>query len=248
MPLSGDTSLLFGAAFGDSAPVGFGERAPESGGFEIAAVSRCSWLLAPGVVQDSTVDRVEAEIVDEAEHSCPGARRIAVDGESNPPARSPRNPLLEKAPGEDVVERLDHGMPDLLRDPLAVDHAPVYLIDVAIAKLGMIVAGIDYDDAARHVGKQPPRKIGDGLRWDRKDDDFSGFGGVDNGSGRRAELGRQRDQAPRSSRARNRDVMTEPGEVARKYPSHADSHVNSHLALGMLELLSLRADAVSGRR
>src|SRR2546426_3477187 len=118
----------------------------------------------------------------------------------------------------------------------------------------MIVADIDDDDAARHAGKQPPRKIGDGLRRDRKDDDFRGFGGVDNGSGRRAELGRQRGQALRSSRARNRDVMAELGEVARKYPSHAssaydsDSHVNSHLALGMLELLSLRADAVSGRR
>src|SRR6266850_1147132 len=107
-----DPSLLFGAAFGDSAPVGFGERATESSGFEIAAVSRRSGLLPPGVVQDSTVDRVEAKIVDEAEHSCPGARRIAVDGESNPPGRSPRNSLLEKAPGEDVVERLDHGMPD----------------------------------------------------------------------------------------------------------------------------------------
>ena len=124
-------------------------------------------------------------------------------------------------------------MPDLLRDPLAVRHAPVYRIDVAIAKVGMIVADIDDDDAARHAGKQPPRKIGDGLRRDRKDDDFRGFGGVDNGSGRRAEPGRQRGRALRSSRARNRDVMAEPGEVARKYPSHAssaydsDSHVDS---------------------
>src|SRR5881397_2376284 len=92
-----DTSLLFGAVFGDSAQVGFGERAPERGGFEIAAVGRRSGLLAPGVVQNSTVDRVEVQIVDEAEHSCPGVRRIAVDGERNPPARSPRNPLLEKA-------------------------------------------------------------------------------------------------------------------------------------------------------
>ena len=95
----------------------------------------------------------------------------------------------------------------------------------------MIVADIDYDDAARHVGKQPPRKIGDGLRWDRKDDDFSGFGGVDNGSGGRADLSRQRGQALRSSRVRNRDVMAELGEVACKYPSHASSadDSNSHV-------------------
>lgn len=80
-------------------------------------------------------------------------------------------------------------MPDLLRDPLAVGHAPVYRLDMAIAKLGMVVADIDYDDAARHVRKQPPRKIGDGLGRDRKDDNFSRFGGVGNRDGRHADLG-----------------------------------------------------------
>jgi hypothetical protein len=184
-----DASLLFGAVFGDPAPVSFGERAPESSVVKIAAVSRRSGLLPPGVVQSATVERVEAKIVDEAKHCCLGVRRIAGDRESDPPPRSPRNALLEKALGEDVVERLDHGTPDLLRDPLAVEHAPVDRIDVAIAKLGMVVADIDYDDAARYVRKQPPRKISDGLRWDRNDDDFYGFGGVDNGNGRRADLG-----------------------------------------------------------
>jgi hypothetical protein len=62
-------------------------------------------------------------------------------------------------------------MPDLPRDPLAVVHAPVDRIDAAIAKLGMVVADIDYDDAARHVRKQPPRKIGDGLLRNGQDDD-----------------------------------------------------------------------------
>ena len=123
--------------------------------------------------------------------------------------------------------------PDLLRDPLAIGHAAVDRIDAAIAKLGMVVADIDDDDAAGYVRKQRPRKIGDGLRWDRDDDDFSGFGGVDNGNGRRADLGRQRCQALWSSRVRNRDVMAALGEAARKYPSHAssaddsDSHMNS---------------------
>src|SRR5207245_2629159 len=142
-------------------------------------------------------------------------------------------------------------MPDLLLDPLAVEHAPVDRSDVAIAKLGMIVADIDYDDAARNVDKQPPRKIGDGLRRDRKDDDFSGFGGVDNGSGGRADLGRQRGQTLRSSRVRNRDVMAEPGEVACKYPSHAssaddsDSHLDSlNAGIGPPNALSCRSFAL----
>src|SRR5437762_1767127 len=148
-----DTSLLFGAVFGDPARIRFGERAPESIGVKIPTVSRRSGLLPPGVVQITTVDRVEAEIVDKAKHRCLGVRRIADDRETDPPRRSARNALLEKAPGEDVVECLDHGTPDLLRDPLAVQHAPVDRIDAAIAKLRVVVAGIDHDDAARHVRK-----------------------------------------------------------------------------------------------
>ena len=69
-----DTSLLFGAVFGDSAPVSFGERAPESSSFKVAAVGGRSGLLPPGVVQNSTVDRLEAKIVDEAEHRGLGVR------------------------------------------------------------------------------------------------------------------------------------------------------------------------------
>src|SRR4029077_8706287 len=108
--------------------------------------------------------------------------------------------------------------------------------------LGIVVAGIDHDDAARHVRKQPPRKLGDGLLWDRDDDDFSGFGGGDNGNGRRADLSRQRGQALRSSRVRNRDVMAELGEVARKCPSNvsstddSDSHVDYSFQIFMLQL------------
>jgi hypothetical protein len=34
-------------------------------------------------------------------------------------------------------------MPDLLRDPLAVGHAAIDRIDVAVAKLGMVIADVD---------------------------------------------------------------------------------------------------------
>jgi hypothetical protein len=40
----------------------------ESSGFEIAAVSRRSGLLPEGVCQITTVDRVEAQIVDKAKY------------------------------------------------------------------------------------------------------------------------------------------------------------------------------------
>src|SRR6266850_2931684 len=100
-----DTSLPFGAVFGDPAPISLGERAPESAGFKIPAVSRRSGLLPPGVVQIPTVHGVEAKIVDEAKHRCLGVKRIAGDRESYPPHRSPRNALLEKALGQDVVKR-----------------------------------------------------------------------------------------------------------------------------------------------
>ena len=114
-----NTSLLFGAAFRDPASISFGESAPESGGFKIPAVNRRSGLLPPGSVQITTVNRVEAKIVNEAKPCCLGVQRIACDRESDPPLRSPRNALCEQAFGEDVVERLDHETPDLLRDPPA---------------------------------------------------------------------------------------------------------------------------------
>jgi hypothetical protein len=105
-------------------------------------------------------------------------------GERSDPS-FPSKPLLEKAFGEDVVEGLDHGTPDLLRHPLAIEHAAVDHIDAAVPELGMVVADVDDNDAARYVRKQRPRKISDGLRWDRDDDELSGFGGIDNGNGRR---------------------------------------------------------------
>ena len=61
-------SFLFGTVFGDPASISFGERAPESSDFKIPAVGRRSWLLSPGVVQVTSVDRVEAEFVDQAKH------------------------------------------------------------------------------------------------------------------------------------------------------------------------------------
>jgi hypothetical protein len=126
-----------------------------------------------------------------------------------------------------LLNALITGRPICCATPLAVEHASVDRIDAAIAKLRMVVADIDNDDTARHVRKQPPWKIGDGLRWDRDDHDLSGFGGFENGNGRRVDLGRQRCQTFRSSRVRNRDVMVEVGEVARKYASHASSADNS---------------------
>ena len=213
-----DTSLLFGAVFGNPAPFGFGERTPESGGVEIPAVGRSTGLLPPGVVQIAGVDRVKAKVIDQAKHRGLGVGRIAGDRESDAARRSLRSAFLEKAPGEDVVERLDHRTPDLLRDPLAVEHAAVDRIDPAIAKLGMVVADIDDDDAARHVREQPLREIGDRLRWDCEDDDVSGLRGRGHGNGRRADLSRQNGQVLRPPRVRNRDAMAKLGEVGRKDP------------------------------
>src|SRR5882724_7519391 len=125
-------SFLFGAVFGGPASIGFGERAPESSDFKIPAVGRRSGLLSPGVAQVTTVDRVEAELVDQAQHRGLRLGSIAGDRESDAARRGGRDALLEKAPGVDVVERLDDGSPELLRDPSAVEHAPLDRIDAAI--------------------------------------------------------------------------------------------------------------------
>jgi uncharacterized protein YbjT (DUF2867 family) len=63
-------------------------RGPESltalaaSGSKIPAVGRRSGLQPPGVVQITTVDRVEAKIVDKAKYCCLGVRRIADHRES----------------------------------------------------------------------------------------------------------------------------------------------------------------------
>ena len=91
----------------------------------------------------------------------------------------------------------------------------------------------NHDDAARHVRKQPPRKIGDGLRRDGDDDNLCCLGGAGNGNGRRADSGRQRGPALRSPRVRDRDLVAEPGEEAGKCASHgsgaddSDFHTDS---------------------
>src|SRR6187401_2087494 len=108
-----DASLLVGAVLGNPVPIGFRERVAERGDSEIPAVGRCARLLPPGVGHSTSVDRIEAEFVDEAQHSVPRLRRIAGNRKRDAPRRSPRNALLEQAPGEDAVERLDHGTPDL---------------------------------------------------------------------------------------------------------------------------------------
>ena len=94
-------------------------------------------------------------------------------------------------------------MPDLFSDPLTVEHASVDRVDAAIAKLRMVVADIDHDDVARHVRKQPSRKIGDGLGWNREEDDFSGLGGVDHGN-----------EAPRQSSNASAARLSGPLEFA----------------------------------
>jgi hypothetical protein len=59
----------------------------------------------------------------------------------------------------------DHGAPDLLCDPLAIEHAAIDGIDAAIAKLGMVVADIDHDDAVRSYS---PRKASMGSVLDAR--------------------------------------------------------------------------------
>src|SRR5204863_6854832 len=82
---------LFGAVFRNPASISFCERATESSGFKIPAVSRRSGLLPPGVVQITTVNRVEAKIVNEAKRQRKRASR-----RSRPPTRS-GSPVLSSS-------------------------------------------------------------------------------------------------------------------------------------------------------
>src|SRR6185436_5448087 len=85
-----DLSLPLRPVFGDPAPIGLGERAPESSGSEIPAVRGRPGLLPPGVLQPTTVHGVESELVDDARHLRSGVGRVSRDRESFPPRRSLR--------------------------------------------------------------------------------------------------------------------------------------------------------------
>jgi hypothetical protein len=163
---------------------------PKSHGVEILTVRRRSWLLPPRVVQPTTVDWVKAEIVDQAEHRVPGVQWMSGDRESDPPHGSRRRSFLEKTVRENVVEGLKHRVSELLRDPLALEQAAVDCIDAAVAKLRVVVAGIDHDDAAVCFRKKPAWESGDGFCRNRDDHDVSGSGGLEDGRGRRTDLGR----------------------------------------------------------
>src|SRR5262245_42923057 len=102
-----DSSLLLGAVFSDPAPICRVERASQGSGVKSFAVGRRSGSLPPGVIEITVVDRVEAEIVDKAEHHRSGGGRIAGDREGCPAGSSLRNAFREKAAGEDRVECLD---------------------------------------------------------------------------------------------------------------------------------------------
>jgi hypothetical protein len=101
----------------------------------------------------------------------------------------------------------------------------------------VIVGGIDHD-AARQVRKQAPRKIGDGLRRDRENHQLSDVSGTDDRNGPRAELGRERGQALRPSRVRDRDLMSEQGEAAPNRSSDFSSADDSdaHVRLSFVAL------------
>jgi hypothetical protein len=106
-----DASLFFGAVFGDPAPISFGEGAPESSGFKILTVSRCSGLLPPGVVQVTAVDRIEAKIVDKAKHCCLGVRRIADAGRANRPGVPLGTPFSRRLLAKMSLNALAKGRP-----------------------------------------------------------------------------------------------------------------------------------------
>jgi hypothetical protein len=45
-----------------------GETAPKRGGIKVGSVDRSAGLLPPGIIQATSVDRVESKLVDEPKH------------------------------------------------------------------------------------------------------------------------------------------------------------------------------------
>jgi hypothetical protein len=124
-------------------------------------------LLAPGFVESTGVDRVEAKLIDQFEHDL--FRRGVVAGYRQRDAARGASGLtiFKQMLRIDVVKYLDHWMSQLLLDPPALRQTGLDRFDSAITLARIIVASID-DDAPDRVREQTGGQFGDVLLGNRK--------------------------------------------------------------------------------
>lgn len=134
------------------------QRATHAVGIEVCRVNGCARLLAPGLLQASTIDGVKAQLFEQL-HDRRLRRLIACDRKRNPIIRSIRPTVIAQVLGVDVVERLYDRTLDLLRDPHALGGFRFKLVDSPIALPGVVVPGVDHHDVVAHPGEQVARQL-----------------------------------------------------------------------------------------
>src|SRR5436190_11614877 len=120
-----------------------------------------------------------------------------------------------------VVECLDYWVADAGFRPAALDRAVLYLLDVSVALLGRVVAGIDHHDTPRCSVYDSRRQLRHALLGYREDHDVGTLRGLADRHRYRAGLGSQVGQALGAPRIGNRDVVPEGREPARQDASDA---------------------------
>jgi hypothetical protein len=101
-------------------------------------------LLAPGLIEAASINTIESKLVDELQYDGFSCAVIACDGQGDPPRSAFGLPQLHQVSSTDIVESLDHGPVQMLRNPSALRHTGLDPIDSPIALARVIVASV-YD-------------------------------------------------------------------------------------------------------
>ena len=93
--------------------------------------------------------------------------------------------------GVDVIERLDHRVPELLLHPPALRQSVLDAVDAAVTLARVVVAGVHDDQVVGRAIEQAGRQIGDVLLGDGHDDNIPAPRRFGDRDGSRAGLGGQ---------------------------------------------------------
>jgi hypothetical protein len=192
-----------------------GQRLSQPLGIQVRRVARRSGLLAPGLIEASGVDRIEAQFVDQPHHRRLLVGIVAGHRERDPALASGGLAELQQVLGLDVVERLDHRIPELVGHPAAVRCTRVDRLNLAVAA-GVVVARVD-DRSALGAGREHPSvECRDRLLGDRDHHQLGAARGILGARRRGPGLLSQRAQRLGATRVRHRDRVTKLGQTPRQ--------------------------------
>jgi len=166
---------------------------------EVCSIDRRIGLLPPRLIQAASIYTIESKLIDELQDDGFGFIIIAGYRQSNSPSGAFGLPQLQQVLSMDIVEGLDHGTVQLLRNPSAFRRSGFDYLDTTVALLRVIISRIHDDDRIGRCREQIARQVWNILFRDCHDDHFSAPGRFGSRHGLRTGLGRQFGETFRTS-------------------------------------------------